>query len=109
MTLMKDSDMKAYPHTLACLLASAAAIGPALAAEPGPACAPVLKAMSKTLLADHATATQSEGHTLNGITAGAASFDAAIDAVPEPLSVSLLGGILLFSATALRRKLSKTA
>jgi len=47
--------------------------------------------------------------TLNGLTAGAASFNAAIDAVPEPVSVSLLGGVLLLSATALRRKLSKTA
>jgi len=46
---------------------------------------------------------------LNGITPGSASFNAAIDAVPEPVSVSLLGGVLLLSATAIRRKLSKTA
>src|ERR1700744_852412 len=30
--------------------------------------------MAKTLLADHATATQSEGHTLNGITAGGVNY-----------------------------------
>jgi hypothetical protein len=47
--------------------------------------------------------------SLTGVTAGAASFDAAIDAVPEPVSVSMLGGVLLLSATAIRRKLSKTA
>jgi hypothetical protein len=47
--------------------------------------------------------------TINGITAGVASFDAAIDAVPEPVSVSMLGGVLLFTATAIRRKLRRTA
>ena len=44
------------------------------AAEPGPACAPILKAMAKTLVADHATLTQSGGHTSNGITAGGVSY-----------------------------------
>lgn len=46
---------------------------------------------------------------LNGITAGSASFDAAINAVPEPVSVSLLGGVLVLTATAIRRKLRRAA
>lgn len=45
--------------------------------------------------------------TLNGVTAGAASFDAAINAVPEPASVALLGGVLLFTAGAIRRKMRR--
>ena len=47
--------------------------------------------------------------SINGLNSGAASFDAAIDAVPEPVSVSLLGGVLLFTASAIRRKLRRTA
>lgn len=43
----------------------------------------------------------------NGPSTGAtSSFDAALDAVPEPAAVLLLGGALLFSAGAIRRKLT---
>lgn len=51
-----------------------AATSTALAAEPGPACAPVLRAMAKTLVADHTSLTQSGGRTLNGITAGGVNY-----------------------------------
>lgn len=53
---------------------AAAAAAAAAAAEPGPACAPILSAMAKTLLADHATRTQSNGQTINGITAGGVNY-----------------------------------
>jgi hypothetical protein len=53
---------------------SGAAIVSANAAQPGPACAPVLSAMAKTLQVDHATLTQSNGHTTNGITAGGVNY-----------------------------------
>jgi hypothetical protein len=46
----------------------------ATAAEPGPVCAPILKAMAKTLLADHASLTQSNGKSMNGITAGGVNY-----------------------------------
>jgi hypothetical protein len=46
---------------------------------------------------------------LSGTASGTSSFDASIDAVPEPVSVSLLGGVLLLTATALRRKLRRAA
>jgi len=46
--------------------------------------------------------------TLNGVTPGSASFDAAIDAVPEPASMSLLGGALLLTAAALRKRVRRT-
>jgi hypothetical protein len=48
--------------------------------------------------------------SLNGVNGPltAASFNASIDAVPEPVSVSLLGGVLLFTATAIRRRLRRT-
>jgi hypothetical protein len=46
---------------------------------------------------------------LNGITPGSASFNAAVDVVPEPATMALLGAVLLFSGTALRRKLRRTA
>jgi hypothetical protein len=41
---------------------------------------------------------------LSGTQAGTSSIDAAIDAVPEPATVSLLGGVLLATFGALRRK-----
>ncbi len=47
--------------------------------------------------------------SLNGGTAGSASFDAAINAVPEPASMALLGAVLLFTGSAIRRKLRRTA
>ena len=47
--------------------------------------------------------------TLNGISAGSASFDAALDAVPEPATMALLGAVLLFSGSAIRRKLRGNA
>lgn len=47
--------------------------------------------------------------TLDGITAGSASFNAALDTVPEPASVTLLGAVLLLAGTAMRRKLNRTA
>lgn len=43
--------------------------------------------------------------TLNGISPGSASFNAALDAVPEPATMALLGVSLLLAATGLRRKL----
>jgi hypothetical protein len=45
--------------------------------------------------------------SLTGVTAGAASFNAAINAVPEPASVTLLGGVLLLTARAIRRKMRR--
>jgi hypothetical protein len=51
-----------------------AAVAAANAAEPGPSCAPILSAMAKTLQADHATLTQSNGRTMNGITAGGVNY-----------------------------------
>ena len=38
---------------------------------------------------------------------GAASFDSALDTVPEPASVSMLGGVLLILGGALRRRIKK--
>ena len=46
----------------------------ALSAEPGPACAPILKAMAKTLQTDHATVTLIDNRTSNGITAGGVNY-----------------------------------
>ncbi len=48
--------------------------GTATAAVPGPACAPILSAMAKTLQVDHATVTQSNGQTTHGITAGGVNY-----------------------------------
>lgn len=62
--------MNRFMQTIAFLGATAAAT----AAEPGPGCAPILSAMAKTLQADHATLTQSNGHTTNGITAGGVNY-----------------------------------
>jgi hypothetical protein len=45
---------------------------------------------------------------LNGITAGSASFNAALDVVPEPATMALLGVSLLLAAGGLRRKLRNT-
>jgi hypothetical protein len=56
---------------LAMLVAAATAVP---AAEPGPACAPVLKAMTRTLETDHATVSTSNGETNNGITAGGVNY-----------------------------------
>jgi|SwirhisoilCB3_FD_contig_31_16750359_length_740_multi_9_in_0_out_0_1 hypothetical protein len=42
-----------------------------------------------------------------GANAGQASFDAQITAVPEPAGVALLGGLLLFTVGAIRRKVSR--
>ena len=63
--------MKSFILTIAILGAATAS---AVAAEPGPACAPILSAMTKTLKADHVTLTQSDGHTINGITAGGVNY-----------------------------------
>lgn len=51
-----------------------ASIATATAAEPAPACAPILSAMAKTLQADHATLTLNAGRTTNGITAGGVNY-----------------------------------
>jgi hypothetical protein len=51
-----------------------AATATAVAAEPGPICTPVLKAMAKTLQADHASLTQSNGQSLRGITADGVNY-----------------------------------
>lgn len=63
--------MKSLIQTIAILGVASAS---ALAAEPGPACAPILTAMAKTLKTDHATLTQSGGHTINGITAAGVNY-----------------------------------
>jgi hypothetical protein len=63
--------MKTLLRTIAIL---GAATVNAVAAEPGPACAPIMKAMAKTLIADHATTTQRDGRTSNGITAGGVNY-----------------------------------
>jgi hypothetical protein len=47
--------------------------------------------------------------TMNfGAAAGNGSFDSTLDPVPEPSSVALLGGVLLATATVLRRKLRRS-
>ncbi len=66
--------MKAHLPTLAILIAGTAATVTAVAAEPSPACAPILKAMAKTLVADHAAVTQGKNRTLNGITVGGVNY-----------------------------------
>jgi len=43
--------------------------------------------------------------TLSGTSTGTSSFDAQIDAIPEPASVTLLGGVLLAAFGILRRKM----
>ena len=68
---MRNTAVKNLIQTIALL---GAATATAVAAEPGPACAPILTAMAKTLKADHATLTQSGGHTVNGITAGGVNY-----------------------------------
>lgn len=42
------------------------------------------------------------------VTAGTASGDLALDAVPEPASIALLGGALLFGMSALRKKMRRS-
>jgi hypothetical protein len=68
---MKSITMNSLLQSIAIL---GAATATAVAAEPSPACAPILAAMAKTLEADHATLTQINGHTTNGITAGGVSY-----------------------------------
>jgi hypothetical protein len=46
----------------------------AVAADLGPSCLPILKAMTKTLQSDHSTVTQDGSHTSTGITAGGANY-----------------------------------
>lgn len=46
--------------------------------------------------------------TLNNPHAGGASGDAALNAVPEPASVMLLGGLMLFTVGAFRRKIYRS-
>jgi hypothetical protein len=46
----------------------------AIAAEPGPACAPVMRAMAKTLAADHSAVTQAGDHSSTGITASGVNY-----------------------------------
>lgn len=67
----EDQTMKTLLQTIAILGSATVA---ATAAEPGPACAPIMKAMAKTLVADHATVTQMEGRISNGITAGGVNY-----------------------------------
>jgi hypothetical protein len=68
---MKSLAMKSVLQILAIL---GTATGSAAAAELSPACAPILRAMAKTLVVDHATVTQSGGRTTNGITAGGVNY-----------------------------------
>jgi hypothetical protein len=63
--------MRRALHTIAILGAVASV---ASAAEPGPACASVLSAMKRTLEVNHATLTQSDGQTMNAITAGGVNY-----------------------------------
>jgi hypothetical protein len=66
--------MKVYLPALATLVAVTAAAVTVAAAEPSPACAPILKAMAKTLASDHATFTQIGDRKANGITASGVSY-----------------------------------
>lgn len=66
--------MKHHLLTRVILLSATAATLTAKAAEPGPTCAPILKAMARTLVADHATVNTSGGRTMNGITAGGVNY-----------------------------------
>ena len=68
---MSSTALLRFLQTIAILLAATAT---AVGAEPSPACAPILIAMAKTLVVDHATLTQSNGHTTNGITAGGVNY-----------------------------------
>jgi hypothetical protein len=63
--------MKTLFQTVAMLIA---ATSTSLAADPGPACAPILKAMAKTIAVDHATVSESNGRSTNGITAGGVNY-----------------------------------
>jgi len=47
---------------------------PAVSAEPGPGCTPVLRAMAKTLQTDHSAITQNGGRTSTGITADGVDY-----------------------------------
>lgn len=47
---------------------------PVISAEPGAGCAPVLKAMAKTLQADHSTISQNGTDISSGITAGGVNY-----------------------------------
>ena len=62
--------MRRFLLSIAILGAATASHG----AEPGPVCAPILKAMARTLVADHASLTQSNGQSMNGITAGGVNY-----------------------------------
>ena len=63
--------MNSFLRTIAILGAATASAG---AAELGPACMPIMRAMAKTLVVDHATVTQINGHAANGITAGGVNY-----------------------------------
>jgi hypothetical protein len=60
--------------TLPALTLWAISLTPALSAEPGPGCAPIVKAMEKTLQVDHSAVTQMGGRTSTGITAGGVNY-----------------------------------
>jgi hypothetical protein len=47
---------------------------PAVCAEPGPGCMPILKAMAKTLQSDHSATTQDGSRISTGITAGGVNY-----------------------------------
>jgi hypothetical protein len=68
---MNSVAMKSVLQSIAILCAATAT---AVAAEPGPACAPILGAMAKTLQVDHATITQSNGQMTHGITVGGVNY-----------------------------------
>lgn len=46
--------------------------------------------------------------TITDVTKGGVSYDAALDPVPEPSSVALLGGVLLAAAGVIRRKIRRS-
>jgi hypothetical protein len=72
--LPEDEAMKFYLRAQVILLSVTVATATAIAAEPGPTCAPILKAMARTIAVDHASVSESNGHTSKGLTVGGVNY-----------------------------------